>query len=380
MKKKNILDNFVIEKVHRSKIKPAKYNPRKLSDDAKKRLEYSLKSWGLVETLVWNKKTGNLVSGHQRLNAIDKELGLDYEIQVSVVDLPLDKEFLLNVALNNPKMHGEYDFPLLKDGFAEFDTGDVDVEMSGFTEEELKEFWDYEAEPEEKDDEVPEVDEKKVITNLGDLYKLGEHRLLCGDATKKEDIERLMGSKKADMVFTDPPYDLEDQYSKNALTACKIDCHVFIMNTSKKLVENINNNIKYFRRIFAIDFRIPHLVSNHQPMDRVDLIAEFNQGKGKFNNIKDGFSTLIECAKIHSTKGETEHKQEKKVKLPELFIKHYSRRDELVVDLFMGSGTTLIACEKNNRICYGSEIDPHYCDIIIKRWENFTGKKAKKNG
>lgn len=139
-----MLDNFVIEKVHRSKIKPAKYNPRTLSDDAKKRLEYSLKSWGLVETLVWNRQTNNLVSGHQRLNAIDKELGLDYEIQVSVVDLPLDKEFLLNVALNNPKMHGEYDFPLLKDGFAEFDTGSVDVEMSGFTEEELKSFWDYE--------------------------------------------------------------------------------------------------------------------------------------------------------------------------------------------------------------------------------------------
>jgi DNA modification methylase len=185
-----------------------------------------------------------------------------------------------------------------------------------------------------------------------------------------------MDGQKADMVFTDPPYDLIDNYSQNIISVC--DGHIFIMNTIGKMFE-INNNInEYFSRMFVVDFRIPHLVSNSAPMDRVDFIAEYRTSKVKFNNTKDGFSTLIKCAKIHRRDGgDTTHKQEKKVELPEKFIIHYSNKNNIVADFFTGSGSTLIACEKNNRVFRGIELDPVYCDIIIKRWEQYTGLKAE---
>jgi DNA modification methylase len=225
------------------------------------------------------------------------------------------------------------------------------------------------------EDEAPEPPEEP-ITKPGDLWLLGRHRLLCGDATSPDDVARLMNGKKADKVFTDPPYDLDISYAANLFNNYKGHC--FVMNTINRIVDLIILNRKEFSRLFVVDFRIPHLVSNSAPMDRVDFIAEFKNSKSKFVNLKDGFSTLIECAKVHSNKakGNFGHAQAKRVELPAQFIEHYSRKGEIVLDLFGGSGSTLIACEQLNRVCYMMEIDPVYCDVIVKRWENLTGQKA----
>lgn len=231
-------------------------------------------------------------------------------------------------------------------------------------------------EEEEGEDNIPEAES---ISAEGDLWELNNHRLLCGSSCNIDDIDKLMNGKKADLIFTDPPYDLEDEYSVFILSQAKEDCHVFIMNSDKLLIENIKNNQKYFRKMFFVDFRQARLVSSNQPMTRVDPIAEFLKGKGKFNNMRDGFSTLIECAKIHNNNAEQNHgfNQAKKVELPETFVLHYSKPNELVCDFFGGAGSTLIACEKNNRNCYLMELDSKNVDIIVKRWVEYMVKNNK---
>ena len=129
---------MILQKVHRSEIKPAEYNPRKITDEAKRKLALSLTEFDLVEPLVWNQRSGNLVGGHQRLFILDERNGSDYEVDVSVVDLPPAKEKALNVALNNQNMAGEWDFPKLKDLITEIDTGELDIEITGFNYEELE--------------------------------------------------------------------------------------------------------------------------------------------------------------------------------------------------------------------------------------------------
>ncbi|MGR4857880.1 DNA methyltransferase [Bacteroides pyogenes] len=141
------------------------------------------------------------------------------------------------------------------------------------------------------------------------------------------------------------------------------------MNSDRLLIDNVNNGIQWFRKFFAVDFRIARLVSNNQPMTRVDLIAEFCKGKTRFNNLRDGFSTLIECAKIHNDNEKINfgHKQAKRVDLPGNFIAHYSDPGNLIVDLFAGSGSTIVAALQLGRKCYAQEYAPSNCQIIIDR-------------
>ena len=231
-------------------------------------------------------------------------------------------------------------------------------------------------ETEDGEDDIPI---SPGISMLSDLYELNNHRVRCGSSCNIDDIDKLMNGQKADLIFCDPPYDLEDTYSTLILDQAKDDCHVFIMNSDKLLIQNIKNNEEYFRKMFFVDFRQARLVSNKQPMTRVDPVAEFLKGKGKFNNMRDGFSTLIECCKIHNNNIDQNHgfNQAKKVELPETFILHYSVPNELVCDFFGGSGSSLIACEKNNRIGYINEFEPAHVDIIVKRWINYMKQHNK---
>ncbi len=276
------------------------------------------------------------------------------------------KEFVIkdNVAA------GEWDWNMLANNWDEVKLAEWGLELP--TE------WGAKNEAVEDDYEIP--DEIKTDIVLGDLFEIGNHRLLCGDSTDCEQVARLMNGEKADMVFTDPPYDLEDSYSQHIFDSAKEDCHIFIMNSDKLLIENVNNGIKWFRKFFAVDFRLARLVSNNQPMTRVDLIAEFLKGKTKFNNLFDGFSTLIECAKIHNDNDSINfgHKQAKRIELPATFINHYSLENELICDFFCGSGSTMAACEQLNRICYSIEFSPENCQRIINRMEKIYNLKAIK--
>lgn len=255
-----------------------------------------------------------------------------------------------------------------------FDTELIEAELG----EAVCEEWGVEL-SEKLEEEEGENDYQELLEPLflkGDLIEFNNHRLLVGDSCNVNDIERLMNNRKADLIFTDPPYDLEDNYTAIILNEAKNDCHVFIMDGDKNSVKR-SYEFDCFRKFFVCDFRIARMISNNQPMQRTTLIAEFLKGKGKFNNMKDGFTTLIESAVDHKKIEGTDFRQGKKVELPEIFILHYSKPNELVVDFFGGAGSTLIAAEKNNRNCYMMEYDQLNATIIINRWVDYMKKNNK---
>ena len=372
-------------------LSPAKYNPRKISDEAMGRLTKSLAEFGNIQPITWNVRTGNVVGGHQRLK-VYKAMGKT-EVEVWAVDLDEQKEKAANIALN--KLSGEFDLPMLKDILEEIDTGELDLEITGFGMDEIALMME-DAHPEVTGDEVPEVP-VDAITKPGDLWLLGEHRVLCGDSTGDADVYRLMNGEKADMVFTDPPYgmNLETDYSKlpnsNRMGKAKVFKKIKGDNEdfSPKLIEVIFNYFMDCKEIFIWG---------------ADYFAEFltNKNSGSWvvwdKRVEEKFDKMIgsafelcwskqkhkrEIARFNNTlfSGEKDaknkvHPTQKPIKLVIWFFNKWGNKEDLIVDLYLGSGTTLIAAEQLGRKCYGMEISPNYCDVIVKRWENLTGKKA----
>lgn len=202
----------------------AEYNPRQLTQKQHKDLTDSIKRFGLVDPIIVNihsDRENVIVGGHQRVR-IAQEMGI-MDVPCVEVNLDTDKEKELNIRLN--KNLGEWD---------------MDALANCFDESELLE-WGFDV---------------AELGMLGDVVEIGCHKLMCGDATKKEDVQKLMSGQSADMVFTDPPYDLDDLYSQNIFDVVKDDCHVFIMNSDKKLVDVVNTGYKWFRIFFVVDFKV----------------------------------------------------------------------------------------------------------------------------
>ena len=369
-----------IKKVPIKQLKFAPYNPRKMDEKEFEKLKRSIAEFGYVEPLVVNKRTMHVVGGNQRLKAL-KELGFKL-VDVVFVDLDDYREKALNIALN--KISGQWDIPKLKELLVEIDTGLFDIELTGFDFDEIEKMIYFPEDDKEEHEEEVEIERLEqigeAVVSRGDVWELGKHRLMCGDATNREDVEILMNGEKADMVFTDPPFEMEDTYSDILFEITKENAHIFVMTSERVLVQIIYKHFKYFSRLFAVDFKTATITSNHGPATRVDFIAEFSKGKNKFRNLHDCFSTLLEVPKFRTKKAADDFsfKHAKKVKLPRMFILHYTNPNELVVDLFGGVGSTLIAAEKTKRRCYIMEIDPLNCTKTIKRWEMLTGQKAKR--
>lgn len=366
--------------VNKGQIEGLPKNPRFIRDDRYEALKKSISDapemLSLRELIVYPFNGKYVICGGNMRFRACKDLG-HKEIPCKILDADTPVEKLR-----------EY---TIKDNIA-FGNTDWDEIANEWNLEELAEWgdeipdWGEETDEKEnveaiEDDFDEEKEEIHVICKKGDIWQLGEHRLMCGDSTKEDDVRKLMRDELANMVFTDPPYDLEDiGFFQTIRKMTEEDCHIFCMSSDKHILKIAGENIDIFKKFFSVDFRCAHIVSNNQPMTRVDLVAEFNKGKNRFVNTRDGFTTLIECAKIHSDKTEMNfgHKQAKRVELPAKFIEHYSTANDVVLDLFGGSGTTLIACEQMKRKCRMMEFDEHYADVIIARWEKFTGNQAKK--
>ena len=370
-----------IVKVDINELICPEYNPRQITDDEMGKLKNSINEFGYVDPIIVNKHNNHIVGGNQRYCAL-KSLGYD-EVDVIFIDEPdLNREKALNIALN--KISGEWDFVKLADILDDLELNDFDISLTGFDEPELENFGiedQTDHEPVEiVEDDYELEDDIEVTVELGDIYQLGNHRLMCGDSTSVDDVEKLMNGNKADMVFTDPPYDLEDNYSTIIFKNAKANAEIFIMTNERKLAHIIVKYDKYFRRLFAVDFKVARLINSNAPMTQVDFIGHFRkEPPTTFNNLNDHFTTLIESPKTSKTQEHNfNHKHCKNITLPSEFIKHFSNEKENILDLFGGSGSTLIACEQLNRNCYMMELDPKYCQVIINRWEEFTGEKAEK--
>jgi DNA modification methylase len=390
-----------------NEISSAKYNPRKITDEAMGRLTKSLAEFGNIQPITWNVRTGNVVGGHQRLK-VYKAMGKT-EVDVWAVDLDEQKEKVANIALN--KLSGEFDMPMLKDILEEIDTGDLDMEITGFGMDEIALMME-DAHPEVTEDEVPEVP-VDAITKPGDLWLLGEHRVLCGDSTSEADVSRLMNGEKADMVFTDPPYNIGFGGTMSNTSKNGIMIKHKGMNSKYNPIENDKKTESEFYdficKILSIiqikcdgawymSFGSANLHELLRPI--TDLGIEYksiiiwvkNQspmGGGAYRRkyepiIYGNFSNKFygkpyaedDVWEFDRTHKNDLHPTMKPVDLIANAINHGSLSGCSVLDLFLGSGSTLIAAEQLGRKCYGMEISPNYCDVIVKRWENLTGKKA----
>lgn len=453
-------------------------------------LKGSMKELGWIKTVIVNKRSGYVLDGHARVEEAIRQ-GLP-SIPVTYVDLDENEEKLALAVLD----------PITELAYRDDETLKLLLEQANASDQDLKDFLltlnAQEAEsgllPSADEDEVPEPP-KKAITKLGDLITLGNHRLLCGDATKIEYVEKLMDGKKADMVFTDPPYGMKkenvgvlndnlnyddllefnqkwiplsfsvtkkngswycwgtdeplmDIYGviikpmiksqqatfRNLITWSKghaqgqnsentrsyaiadekclfVMCGVQGCNSNadnyfdgwesirayleqesnkcggqKKWKEMLSNHMgsHYFTKsqwVFPTkeaykkmqDYGISHSAFRKE-YDEIE--KEYYATRAYFNNTHDNFNNVWEFDRHQRDGSEGGHATPKPIQLCERAIKSSSETEEVVLDLFGGSGSTLIACEKTNRHCYMMELDPIYCDVIIERWEKATGKKA----
>ena len=385
-------------KITKRKIKDlirAEYNPRKITPVEEFDLRESLMRFGLVEPIIINinkERKDIVIGGHQRLK-IWEELGND-EIDFNQIDLTLDKERELNIRLN--KNGGSFDDDLIKEYF-DYE----ELTEWGFTPDEL-------FEPDKKiidglieDDKIPEVKESKV--KRGDIWQLGEHRIMCGDSTNSDDVEKLMNGEKADMVFTDPPYGV-------SYTGGLKDGNNGLENNNRQMIKNDDVDLYYQAVAIANNFSNGVVFMFYADTVPFGLYRGIEDVKGEIVALiiwkkKGGYGALGAAYKpnhepciIWKPKGtktnfigsttETRvweidkdgknklHPTQKPIEVSLRAIKNH--KADIVLDMFLGSGSTLIAAEKLNRKCYGMELDEKYCDVIIERWEQFTGKKAEK--
>jgi DNA modification methylase len=398
--KKTDLTEPLFKKIRLSTINPAEYNPRVISDDALKGLQKSLTRFGCVEPIIVNIRDNRnvIVGGHQRHKALTELHGGDYECTCIVVDLSVSEEKTLNVTLNNPHIQGDFIDTLseyieqLRQEIPEQDYLDLAIiklrgeiaAVEGLTDE----------------DAIPEPP-KVAVTKPGDLYLLGGHRLLCGDSTKAEDVERLMNGKKANMIFTDPPYNVayvggtEEQMTikNDAMTEAQYIAFMGAFFTQYK--ESASDNAAVYichASQWQRETESAMLAAGIEVRCQIVWVKNtFAWGFGRYKfrhepifyaHIKDkpdnwyGDKTQNTVWEEKKPSANRLHPTMKPVEIVERALVNSSKAGDLVLDLFMGSGTTLIACHKNNRISYGMELDPIYCDVIVKRWEEFTGKRV----
>lgn len=403
-----------IRRIPVSQINPAPYNPRvdlKTGDKEYEKLKDSIAAFGYVEPIVWNKRTKTLVSGHQRLKILIEQGAL--EVEVSVVDLPIKEEKALNLVLN--KVRGDWDQDKLAVLLEELqNTPDFEIGLTGFDVSEISQILDVFHEQSGEDDfdfDAAVGSIKEPVTKKGDLIKLGPHKVLCGDSSNSEHLKILIGEDQVNLLHTDPPYNV-DYYGGNRPNASsrpakhKLWDRIYSDNMSQEEYE------KWFRVILAnatpfLAAGSPIYIWNghrqfgpmHQMLKELGFHVScvitwakesFSLGFGDYNQRTEfclygwkaengahlwygpnNESTLWE---IHRdlTKG-YRHPTQKPIAIAQRAICNSSKRGDAVLDLFLGSGSTLIAAESLERRCFGIEIDPRYCDAIVRRFITFVG-------
>ena len=394
-----------IKSIETNKILPYINNPRKnLNVD---KVASSIKEFGFQQPIVVDKNY-IIIVGHTRFEAA-KKLGLK-EVPVQIADLDEDKAKAYRIADNRLNQDADWDNELLSVELNNLLSKDFNLEPIGFNEDELNNILLKDNDGLTDEDEAPEVagESEEPISKLGDVWKLGNHRLMCGDSTLIDNFDKLC-TEQADMIFTDPPYgmsygggraegstkkgalvkahgmikndDLRDEalisLVKDSLTTslikAKQNCSAYICFTWRTYTEfhkaisdakyNVKNCIVWDKKSIGLG------QSNYRP-----------QHEFIFYCGEEWYGDKAQSDVWHMSRGSTSkyvHPTQKPVELISKAIKNSSKKGDVIIDCFGGSGSTLIACEKLNRKARVMELDPKYCDVIVKRWENFTGLKAE---
>ena len=381
-----------IEYVDSNSIKPYKNNAKMHPEEQIEQIMKSIEEFGMDDPIgIWKDE---IVEGHGRLIACQK-LGMKEVPIIRLNHLTDEERKAYTLAHNKLTMNSDFDIDILNDELMNFET--IDMTEFGFDLD-----FDTGEEPEVVEDEVPDVPEEPKA-KLGDIYQLGNHRLMCGDSTSEEDVEKLMNGVKADMVFTDPPYNVAYEGGSKKREMIKndkmdnfydflydvyINCYNFMKEGSPIYVCHSELERVNFTKAFAdVGFKMSSIIiwaknnstfsmnkdykQKHEP-----IIYGWKEGKHTWvgGNCED---TLWEIKR--PVKSDL-HPTMKPIELCARAINNSSNKNNIIYEPFGGSGSTLIASEQTNRICYCMELDPKYVDVIIERWENFTGEKAIKIG
>ena len=387
---------MIIEKIKVEQLIPADYNPRKdlqPGDSEYEKIKRSLEEFGYVDPVIWNKTTGRVVGGHQRLKVL-ASMGRT-EVECVVVELDEEKEKALNVALN--KISGDWDKEKLAVLMTDLDAADFDVSLTGFDAAEIDDLFKETLRDGVEDDDF-DIDEElqnPPITMQGDVWVLGRHRLVCGDSTKKETFDKLMEDKKANLVVTDPPYNVDYEGSagkikndnmandtfyqflldafKNTEDALAKDGSIYVFHAD---TEGLN-----FRRAFeeagfylsgTCIWKKQSLVLGRSPYQwKHEPILFGWKKKGRHRWYSDRKQSTI--WEFDKPKRNADHPTMKPVPLIAYPIMNSSLTNSIVLDPFGGSGSTLIAAEQIDRICYMIELDEKYCDVIVRRYIEQVG-------
>ena len=391
-----------VEYVPITEIKPYKRNAKLHPQEQIEQIKNSMQEFGNIDPIgVWH---GEIVEGHGRYEAL-KQMGVKEIPIIRLDDLTDEQRKAYALVHNKLTMNSDFDVALLDTELAEIET--IDMTLLGFDD---KEETPQEVVEDDFDEEPPAEPKAKY----GDLYQLGNHRLYCGDSTKEEDVKCLMGGHKADMVFTDPPYNvnysnknkflnavdkgnriqddiendncLDDESAKDDLWKPAFSNMLEMANDKCALYVTMPQGGAHMMMMMAVKeagWQVKHeliWLKNNHVLGRTDyfykhepILYGWNKkhefyGKGKFDK------SVWEIPKPQKS---DLHPTMKPIELIVNAIQNSSKDDDIVLDVFGGSGSTLMACEQTNRRCFMMELDPKYVDVIINRWETFTGQKAE---
>jgi DNA modification methylase len=379
-----------IEQVKIDKLIPYAKNSRTHSDAQVAQIAASIKEFGFVNPVLID-EAGGIIAGHGRVMAARK-LGIDEVPCIRLAHLNENQKRAYVIADNKLALNAGWDEEMLKLEIKDLELSEFDISLLGFDAEELENILD---EPETtegltEDDEVPEPSEDP-ITVLGDVWVLGKHRLMCGDSTSIDAVDVLMAGAKADMVFTDPPYGVKYQsnMSKRFDVLANDDK---ILDVAPVIWRFMGENTAAF--VWTSHHVYPEWRAQFSGFYKQTII--WSKGGGGMGDLTGQYALDYEIA-LFCTKGNPKfrgqrgtavwqvgkdaasiyvHPTQKPTALAERAIADFSDKGSLVMDLFGGSGSTLIACEKTGRQSRLMELDPKYVDVIIKRWQEFTGKNA----
>jgi DNA modification methylase len=398
---------LTIQRIKISDLTLLEKNPRTITKDAMDKLVKSLKDdpgfFDRRPCLVNETKDSLIVyAGNQRVRAAKK---LKWDSVPCIIDKDLPDEIMKDRIIKDNKTYGEFDFEMLANEF--------DIEKlldAGFSPEELHIDIQDLGSTEEEESEVLEPP-KDPKTKLGDLYELGSHRLKCGDSTNPDDVVALLADAVPILMVTDPPYGVnyDPSWRKVAGKGCcatgkvqndgqinwALAWHLFPGSTcyiwhAGKYCSEVQKSLEEaeFEMISQIIWEKQHFALSRGDYHWQHEPCWYAARKGHAHNWQGSRkeSTLWEISNLNcfgksqEEDERTAHSTQKPLECMARPIRNNTAEGEGVYDPFLGSGTTLIACEKLNRICYGMELDPAYCDIIVNRWMKLTGKKVKRNG
>ena len=377
---------------------PNPNNPKSSDEETVERLRDSIDTLGQFETLAVDSDGVSAVDGHQRLNAWIDALGADYVVDAMQASRPLTEEEKRKIILYSGKgTHGQWDFEMLGDLFSE----DELTDWGGFDAEQF-EFGGEESSGGNTDEDAVPYAPEDPVTVLGDIWLMGDHRLMCGSSTSIDETELLLKGGVVDLVFSDPPYGIDvvqgSQVGGGGSTKFgKVGSGQIVESSTYMKIQGDEttetaaefyqtcvaleiNNILLWGGNYFTDFLYP---SRCWVVWDKEMTGNFSQAEMAWTSFtKGGVSVFKHLWNGLSREGNRSEELKKRVhptqKPVGLFVKIFERFDgfKSIYDGFMGSGSTLIACEKLGRKCYGMELEPHYNDVIVQRWQDYTGKHA----